>query len=93
MVNDSLHVIKRGVDSPLTENFTGKPVVFKETGGTVEMDCKLRVNRVTRIDMLDINGEVVWTSGDMPRQLWLSVKSNSHAEATLDVACAHFERG
>jgi len=93
MVNDNLRVIKRGVYThQLTENFTGNPVVFKETRGIVEMDCKLRVNRVWRIDMLDPDGVVVWSSGDMPRQLWLSVKPNSHAEATLDVACAYFDR-
>jgi len=58
----------------------------------VEMDCKLRVNRVIRIDMLDQNGKVVWSSGDMPRRLWLGVKPNSHAESTLEVACARFQQ-
>ncbi len=91
MVDGSLHVTKRGVYThTLTESFGGKPTAFKETRGRVEMDCKLRVNRVTRIDMLDEAGTVVWTSGDMPRRLWLSVKPNSHAEATLEVACARF---
>ena len=93
MVNDTLHVIKRGIYThTLTENLSGSPVVFKETRGLVEMDCALRVNRVTRIDMLDESGTVVWSSGHMPRRLWLSVKPNSHAEATLEVACAHFEK-
>ena len=63
-----------------------------EVGGTVEIDCALRVNRIRRIDMLDEQGAVVWSSGDMPRQLWLSVKPNSHAESTLDVACAYHDR-
>lgn len=93
LVNDSLRVIKRGVYThTLTENFTGEPVVFKETRGLVEMDCTLRVNRIRRIDMLDETGAVVWSSGDMPRQLWLSVKPNSHAETTLEVACAFFDK-
>jgi hypothetical protein len=93
MVNDTLHVIKRGIYThTLTESLSGGPVVFKETRGLVEMDCALRVNRVTRIDMLDESGTVVWSSGHMPRRLWLSVKPNSHAEATLEVACAHFEK-
>jgi len=91
MVKDALHVIKRGVYThSLTESFSGQKVAFKETRGLVELDCGLRVNRVTRIEMLDENGAVVWSSGDMPRRLWLSVKPNSHAEATLEVACAHF---
>lgn len=93
MVNDSLQVIKRGVYTrQLTENFNGELAVFKETRGTVEIDCALRVNRIRRIDMLDEQGAVVWSSGDMPRQLWLSVKPNSHAESTLDVACAYHDR-
>ena len=93
MVNDTLHVIKRGIYThTLTESLDGSPVVFKETRGLVEMDCALRVNRVTRIDMLDESGTVVWSSGHMPRRLWLSVKPNSHAEATLEVACAHFRK-
>ena len=92
-VNDSLQVIKRGVyTSQLTERFDGDPTVFKETRGIVEIDCKLRVNRIRRIDMLDEEGKVVWSSGDMPRQLWLSVKPNSHAESTLDVACDYYGR-
>ncbi|MGD2140450.1 MAG: hypothetical protein PVH25_08650 [Burkholderiales bacterium] len=91
MADNALHVIKRGVYThSLTESLGGNPVVFRETRGHVELDCALRVNRVTRIDMLDENGALVWSSGDMPRRLWLSVKPNSHAEATLDVACAHF---
>ena len=93
MVDGSLQLIKRGIYTrQLTESFDGQRAVFKETRGTVEIDCALRVNRIRRIDMLDENGVVVWSSGDMPRQLWLSVKPNSHAESTLNVACAHYDR-
>jgi Surface-adhesin protein E len=93
MVNGSLQVVKRGLYTHhLTEKFDGEATVFKETRGMVEIDCDLRVNRVRRIDMLDESGAVVWSSGDMPRRLWLSVKPNSHAEATLEVACAHYDR-
>jgi len=93
MVNGSLQVIKSGVYTrQLTERFDGELTVFKETRGIVEIDCQLRVNRIRRIDMLDEQGAVVWSSGDMPRQLWLSVKPNSHAESTLDVACAYYDR-
>jgi len=93
MVKDSLRVIKRGVyNHALTETFGGQRTTFKETRGLVEVDCKLRVNRIRRIDMLDESGEVVWSSGDRPRELWLSVKPNSHAETTLDMACAQFSK-
>lgn len=91
VVEGSVRVIKRGIYThQLTESLDGQRTAFKETRGLVEMDCKLRVNRVRQIDMLDENGKVVWSSGDMPRQLWLSVKPNSHAEATLDTVCARF---
>ena len=93
LVGDNLRVTKRGIYSRiLTENMDGKPTVFKETRGIVEMDCKLRVNRVIQIEMLDESGTMVWSSGAMPRQLWLGVKPNSHAEATLNLACSRFHR-
>ena len=92
-VKNNLRVTKRGIYTRvLTENLGGKPTAFKETRGIIELDCKQRVNRVIRINMVDEHGDVVWTSGDMPRQLWLSVKTNSHAEATLEVTCAHFQQ-
>ena len=57
LVNDTLHVIKRGIYThTLTERMQGQAVVFKETRGLVELDCALRVNRITRIDMLDETG-------------------------------------
>ena len=86
---DNLHVNKRGVYTRgLTENLGGKATVFNESRGIVEMNCAQRVNRVIRIDMLDSHGEVVWSSGDMSRQLWLNIKPDSHAESTLEVTCA-----
>lgn len=85
---DSVKVHKRGVyNNTLTENFGGKATVFRQTLGVIEMDCRLRVNRVVQIDMLDEGGEVVWSSGFMPKRMWESVKPNSHAEATLDTVC------
>ena len=93
LVKENLRITKRGVYTRvLTENLGGKPTVFKETRGIIELDCALRVNRVIRIEMLDPEGEMAWSCGDMPRQLWLGVKLNSHAEATLEEACARFHR-
>ncbi len=93
VVKDTLTVRKRGVyHHTLTENFGGKPAAFRQTVGIVELDCRLRVNRVVQIDMLDDNGQVVWTSGRMPQRMWEQVKPNSHAETTLDTVCARFRR-
>lgn len=91
LIKGSLRVVKRGIYThTLTENLDGVPTTFKETRGLVELDCELRVNRVIRIDMIDQYGEVMWSSGDMPRQIWLTVKPNSHSESTLEEVCARF---
>lgn len=90
---DSVKVHKRGIyNHTLTENFGGKATVFRQTLGVVEMDCRLRVNRVVQIDMLDEDGRVVWSSGYMPKRMWEEVKPHSHAEATLDAVCARFSK-
>ncbi|MGH8678731.1 MAG: surface-adhesin E family protein [Burkholderiales bacterium] len=85
---DSVRVTKRGVyNHVLTEILGGRPTVFRQTLGIIELDCKLRVNRVIKIDMLDDNGEIVWSSGLMPKRMWEGVRPNSHAAATLDYVC------
>ena len=90
---DSVKVHKRGVyNHTLTENFGGKATAFRQTLGVIELDCRLRVNRVVQIDMLNDNGLVVWSSGYMPKRMWEDVKPHSHAEATLDAVCARFSK-
>jgi len=86
---DTIRVTKRGIYThTLTENFGGHKTSFKETRGTVEVDCARRINRVIRIDMLDENGGVVWSSGLMKQRMWEDVRPNSHSEATLAYVCA-----
>lgn len=88
---ETIRLLKRGVYTHmLTENFGGYPTVFKETLGLVELDCRRRINRVIRIDMIGDDGEVVWSSGLMRQQLWQRVRSNTHAETTLDYVCARY---
>jgi hypothetical protein len=90
---ETVRVQKKGIyTQPLTENLGGNPRVFKETVGTVELDCGRRINRVTRIDMLGMQGEVVWSSGPMPKRDWESVRANTHGEATLDFVCGKLGR-
>lgn len=85
---DTVRVVKRGIYThTLTENFGGHKASFKETRGTVEIDCTRRINRVIRIDMLDEHGAVVWSSGLMKQRMWEDVRPNSHSEATLDYVC------
>jgi hypothetical protein len=90
---DTVRVQKKGIyTQPLTENLGGKPRVFKETLGVVELDCARRINRVIQIDMLGIQGEVVWSSGLMPKRDWEEVRPNTHGEATLDFVCGKLGR-
>lgn len=90
---DNVSVQKRGVYTHvLTDNFDGHPTTFKESIGTIELDCARRINRVTRIDMIGENGEVVWSSGPMQKRMWEEVRANSHAESTLEVVCGRLNR-
>ncbi|HYL18119.1 MAG TPA: surface-adhesin E family protein [Burkholderiales bacterium] len=85
---DTVRVLKKGIYThTLTENLGGNPTVFKQTIGTVELDCKRRINRVVQIDMIDENDEVVWSSGRLQRRLWEDVRPNTHGEVTLDFVC------
>jgi hypothetical protein len=86
---DSVSVQKRGTFTHvLTDTFGNRTATFKETVGTVEMDCARRINRVTRIDMIGENGDVVWSSGPMKQRVWEEVRPNTHAETTLETICA-----
>lgn len=90
---DNVSVQKRGVYTHvLTDNFGGHPTTFKESIGTIELDCARRINRVTRIDMIGENGEVVWSSGPMQKRMWEEIRANSHAESTLEVVCARIHK-
>lgn len=87
---DTLRVLKRGVFTQvLTDDLGGAQASFKQTLGTVEIDCGRRLNRVTRIEMIGEDGRTVWSSGDMKKRLWEDVRADTHAETTLQVVCAH----
>ncbi|MEO8629798.1 MAG: surface-adhesin E family protein [Betaproteobacteria bacterium] len=89
---DTVRIVKKGVyTQPLTENFGGTPRVFNESVGKVELDCGRRINRVVEIEMLGVDGTVVWASGPMPKRLWEDVQVNTHAEARLDFVCARLK--
>ena len=90
---ENVSVRKRGIYTHvLTDNFGGKSATFKESMGTIELDCGRRINRVTQIEMIGENGEVVWSSGPMKKRMWEPVRANSHAESTLEVVCGRLNR-
>jgi hypothetical protein len=85
---ETIRFRKRGVyTNPLTDNFSGRPVLFKESVGTVEVDCGRHINRVIAIDMLGPEGEVVWSSGKMSKRMWEEVRENTHGGSTFDYIC------
>lgn len=90
---ENVSVQKRGVYTHvLTDDFDGHSTAFKETIGTIELDCARRINRVTRIDMIGEDGEVVWSSGPLKKRVWEEIRPNSHAESTLEVVCGRLKR-
>ncbi len=90
---DTIRVLKKGVYThPLTENLGGNPRVFRETVGVIELDCGHRVNRVVQIDMIGMEGEVVWSSGRMARRAWEDVLPNTHGAATLEFVCSKLQK-
>ncbi len=90
---DNVSVHKRGMYTHvLTDNFGGHPTTFKETIGTIELDCVRRINRVTQIDMIGEDGAVVWSSGPMKKRMWEEVRPKSHAESTLEMVCERLRK-
>jgi hypothetical protein len=90
---ENVRVKKKGIYTQvLTDTLGGKSATFKETVGTVELDCGRRINRIIQIDMIGEDGGVVWSSGPMKKRMWEEVKSNSHAESTLELVCARLNK-
>jgi len=90
---ETIRFRKRGVfTNPLTDNFSGRPVRFKESIGTVEIDCGRHINRVISIEMLGMDGEVVWSSGKMTKRMWEEVKDNSHGGQTFEYVCRNLDK-
>lgn len=90
---ETIRLQKRQVfNAPLVDNFSGRQVLFKETIGTVEVDCGRHINRVTQLDMIGMQGEVVWSSGKMKQRIWEDVRDNTHGGATFDYVCKNLNR-
>lgn len=90
---ETIRLQKRAVyNSPLVDNFTGRQVLFTESVGVVELDCGRHINRVISIDMIGVNGEVVWSSGKMPKRVWEDVRDNTHGGKTFDYVCKRLDK-
>ena len=49
----------------------------KETAGVIEENCRNKHHRVLSMDMFNLSGERIWSSGRM-RRIWESVEPNSN---------------
>ncbi|HWH46635.1 MAG TPA: surface-adhesin E family protein [Burkholderiales bacterium] len=59
----------------------------KETAGVIEENCRNKHHRVISMDMFNLFGERIWSSGKMKR-IWESVEPNSNGERTHEFACS-----
>jgi hypothetical protein len=90
---ENVSVLKRGIFTHvLTDTLGSASANFKETIGTVEIDCARRINRITQIDMIGENGELVWSSGPVKKRRWEEVRPNTHAETTIEVVCERLKK-
>jgi len=56
------------------------------------VDCGRHINRVTSIEMIGLNGEVVYSSGVMKGRMWEDVRENTHGQATFDYVCKQLDK-
>jgi len=83
-----VRVTKRSVflePTPMGET-PGLPLV-RETVGVIEDDCRRVQHRAVSLQLIGIQGEVLWSSGEMKR-VWESIEPGSGGRATLDFACS-----
>jgi hypothetical protein len=89
---DVVRVLKRSVylePIPLGDT-PGLPLV-SEAVGVIEDDCRRIQHRAVSLELIGVQGEVLWSSGEMKR-VWESIEPGSRGRATLDFACARVAR-
>lgn len=64
----------------------GLPLV-RETAGVIEDDCRRGQHRAVSLQVIGVEGQVLWSSGEMKR-VWESIEPGSGGRATLDFACS-----
>lgn len=85
---DVVRVSKRSVfrePTPMGDT-PGLPLV-RETIGLIEDDCRRVQHRAVSLQVIGVDGEVLWSSGEMKR-VWESIEPGSGGRATLDFACS-----
>ena len=83
-----VRVLKRSVflePAPMGDT-PGLPLV-RETVGVIEDDCRRVQHRAVSLQVIGVEGQVLWSSGEMKR-VWESIEPGSGGRATLDFACS-----
>ncbi len=84
---ESMRFRKKGVYTfSMVETFGDQKVSFRESVGTIEIDCARRIHRVIQMDIVSPEGKVVWTTGKMNR-MWEDIPSDSLADETHAYVC------
>lgn len=60
--------------------------LMKETRGVLEADCTGKQHRVVSLQVIGLEDNVLWSSGDMKR-VWESMDPGTPGRASLDFAC------
>jgi hypothetical protein len=78
---------KKGVyNFMMLETFGEKKVSFRESVGTIEIDCARRIHRMVQMDIVGPEGKVAWTTGKMNR-MWEDIPLDSLANETHAYVC------
>lgn len=64
----------------------GLPLV-SEAVGVIEDDCQRFQHRAVSFQLIGVQGEVLWSSGEMKR-VWEAIEPGSPGRAALDFACS-----
>lgn len=84
---ETLRFRKKGVyNFMMLETFGDKKISFKESVGTIEIDCQRKIHRMIQMDILTPEGEVQWSTGKLNR-LWEDIPPDSLAEETHTFVC------
>lgn len=78
---------KKGVyNFMILETFGERKVSFRESVGTIEIDCARRIHRMVQMDIVGPDGKVQWTTGKMNR-MWEDIPPDSLANETHAYVC------
>lgn len=84
---ETMRFRKKGVyNFMMLETFGDKKISFRESVGTIEIDCARRIHRVVQMDIVGPEGTVEWSTGKMNR-MWEDIAPDSVGNETHAYVC------